>query len=672
MTEDKPIILRVALPVPIPGVECLDYLPPLNVSLAQLQRGVRLQVPLKDRIYIGLLWEITTSSEINLAKLKRAITVLDKTPLLTEAELNLLAWASHYYYHPLGEVIATALPPLLTNSKKPAITELLVDQPATVMQPIQPPLTLNSAQIQVVQQVCKHLDQFYPNLLEGITGSGKTEVYLQIIEQVLKRKRQALVLVPEINLTPQMLERFQQRFSVPIVALHSKLRPTERLQNWQFARAGLAPIVIGTRSAVWVPLARPGIFIVDEEHDPSYKQQDSFGYSARDVAVMRAQQAQVPVMLGSATPSLDSLYNVQEHRYFHFTLPERAGNAVHPCFQFVDMRQQNYKNAISQPLKNAIEQCLSNQQQALIFINRRGYAPTFMCYQCAWIATCQHCDSHLVYHESYQKLICHHCGSSRLVDKICPHCGHPKLSPLGQGTQRVEKQIQKLFPTARVIRIDSDTTQRKQALQSFLTAIHAGEADILIGTQILAKGHHFPKVTLVGIVNIDASLFGADFRSSERAAQMLIQVAGRAGRAENHGQVIIQTYHPQHPLLLHLIKEGYPAFAEAALAERRQAQFPPYSYFALLRAEAKTPNLALEFLQQAKDQTPLFATTVTFWGPVPAPLERRAQFYRAQLLLQANRRSELHAFLNQWLPSLQSIATHKIYYSLDIDPQDLS
>jgi primosomal protein N' (replication factor Y) len=471
-----------------------------------------------------------------------------------------------------------------------------------------------------------------------------------------------------------MLDRFQQRFSVPIVALHSGLKPSERLRNWLWARAGLAPIIIGTRSAVWTPLARPGIFIVDEEHDPSYKQQDAFNYSARDVAVIRAHRAQVPVILGSATPSLDSLYNVQQQRYHHFLLPERAGDALHPHFHLVDMRQQNQKSNLSQPLQMAIQQCLSDQQQALIFINRRGYAPTLICYQCTWIATCQHCDSHLVYHESCQKLICHHCGDSRPVDSCCPHCGHAKLYPLGQGTQRIEKQLEKLFPTARIARMDSDTTRRRHALPSLLAAIHAREVDILIGTQMLAKGHHFPEITLVGVINIDASLFGADFRSSERAAQMLIQVAGRAGRAEKPGKVIIQTYYPHHPLLLHLIKEGYSAFAKIALEERRQAQFPPYCYFALLRAEAKTPNSAIEFLQHAKDhaQRSTVVEAITFWGPVPAPLERRAQFYRAQLLLQASHRSTLHQFLNQWLPSLQSIATHKIRYSLDIDPQDLS
>ncbi|OQW95405.1 MAG: primosomal protein N', partial [Beggiatoa sp. IS2] len=433
--ENKPIILRIALPVLIPGVECLDYLPPPNVPLTQLRRGMRLQVPLKNKVYVGLLWEIATYSEVDISKLKAALAVLDTTPLLSEENLNLLAWASHYYYHPLGEVITAALPPLLTDSKRPATVEFIkTPTPVTHPSATQLPLTLNPAQAQVVQQVCEHLDQFYPNLLEGVTGSGKTEVYLQIIQQVLEQKRQALVLVPEINLTPQMLERFQQRFSVPIVALHSQLKPSERLQNWLWARAGLAPIIIGTRSAIWTPLARPGIFIVDEEHDPSYKQQDSFSYSARDIAVIRAQRAQVPVVLGSATPSLDSLYNVQQHRYSHSVLPERAGNAVHPRFHFVDMRKQNHKNALSQPLQEAISHCLAVQQQALIFINQRGYAPTLMCYQCAWIATCQHCDSHLVYHESHRKLICHHCGDTQPVNNTCPHCGHSKLSPLGQGT----------------------------------------------------------------------------------------------------------------------------------------------------------------------------------------------------------------------------------------------
>jgi len=534
-----------------------------------------------------------------------------------------------------------------------------------------PPLQLNAAQTQVVSQVCSKLEQFYPCLLDGVTGSGKTEVYLQIIQKVLDQGRQAIVLVPEINLTPQMVNRFEKRFAVPIEVLHSKLNDSERLRTWLLARDGEAPIVIGTRSAVWTPLARPGVFIVDEEHDSSYKQQDHFRYSARDIAVVRAQRAQVPILLGSATPSLESLHNALQQRYEHFLLPERAGTAVHPTFHIVDMRQQSRQGSLSQQLKKAISQRLAAHQQVLLFINRRGYAPILMCYSCGWVAYCQHCDARLTYHETDQRLLCHYCGATRVLDTQCPNCQHPKLYLSGQGTERVEEQLQKPFPSARILRIDSDSTRCKNAMHTILERIRKGEADILVGTQMLAKGHHFPKVTLVGVINIDGSLYGIDFRATERMAQLLVQVAGRAGRADEPGEVIIQTNHPDHPLLTRLIRQGYTSFAQATLEERQEAQFPPYTRFALLRAEASSAEPAMDFLNQAKTQAQtLNGDTVELWGPVPAPMQKRAGWYRAQLLLQAAQRDVLHRLLSQWLPTLPS-STNKVRWSLDVDPQDL-
>jgi primosomal protein N' (replication factor Y) len=383
------------------------------------------------------------------------------------------------------------------------------------------PLALNAAQKQVVNQVSNKLEQFYPCLLDGVTGSGKTEVYLHIIQKVIEQGRQALVLVPEINLTPQTVNRFKQRFTVPIAVWHSKLNNTERLQTWLQARDGLASIIIGTRSAIWTPLAHPGIFIVDEEHDASYKQQDHFRYSARDIAVVRAQRAQVPILLGTATPSLETLYNAQQQRYQHLILPERAGAAVHPTYHIVDMRQQARRESISQALKKAINQRLAAHQQILLFINRRGYAPTLTCYQCGWVAFCAHCDARLTYHETTKELQCHHCGDIRPPDKHCPKCQHPKLYLLGQGTERIEEHLQNEFKEARILRIDSDSTSRKHAMAELLERIHQGEVDILVGTQMLAKGHHFPKVTLVGLINIDGGLYGLDFRAPERMAQLL-------------------------------------------------------------------------------------------------------------------------------------------------------
>ncbi|MEZ5673411.1 MAG: primosomal protein N' [Thiotrichaceae bacterium] len=413
-----------------------------------------------------------------------------------------------------------------------------------------------------------------------------------------------------------MIQRFEQRFHVPIVAFHSKLSEQERLQSWLSARDGTIPIIIGTRSAVWTPLARPGVIIVDEEHDLSYKQQDHFRYSARDVAVVRAQRAKIPVILGSATPSLDSLFNAQQQRYHHLILPERAGAAVHPSFQIIDMRRQPDKNPLSQTLKTAIQQCLERRQQVLLFINRRGYAPTLMCYECDWVATCQNCDAKMTFHGNTQKLLCHHCGASRVIDPKCPKCGHPRLYLLGQGTERVEERLVEAFPTARILRIDSDSTRSKRAMHMVLDKVHKGEVDILVGTQMLAKGHHFPKVTLVGVVNIDGGLQGVDFRSTERVAQLVMQVAGRAGRADDPGMVLIQTYHPQHPLLLRLISQGYHEFAQAALLEREEAEFPPFSKLALLRVEAMDREAAMQFLNEAKQRAQRLNSEqkVSLWG----------------------------------------------------------
>jgi len=685
----------------------------------------------KAKSYIGIIVKLTDHSDF-LDKLKPALELLDSTPLLPPDLLQLFHWASDYYHYPLGEVINTALPNLLnqgTNANLESnhliklsmtattldfdntkmsenartILKLLHDYPAglnrnsllhqlpnaaTTLRSLEKKgwiiaeekesygvnqgLALNDAQKQAVDSILQHSRQFYPCLLDGVTGSGKTEVYLQVIEAILKQEKQALVLVPEINLTPQMIQRFEQRFHVPIVAFHSKLSDKERLQAWLGARDGESPIIIGTRSAVWTPLARPGVIIVDEEHDLSYKQQDRFRYSARDVAVVRAQRAKIPVILGSATPSLDSLFNAQQRRYHHLILPERAGAAVHPSFQIIDMRRQPDKNPLSQSLQTAIQRCLDHRQQVLLFINRRGYAPTLMCYECDWVATCQHCDAKLTFHGETQRLLCHHCGATRKIDPKCPKCGHPRLYLLGQGTERVEERLLESFPTARILRIDSDSTSSKRAMHTVLEKVHKGEVDILVGTQMLAKGHHFPKVTLVGVINIDGGLQGVDFRSSERVAQLVMQVAGRAGRADDPGMVLIQTYHPQHPLLLHLISQGYHAFAQAALQEREEAEFPPFHRLALLRVEAMERETALQFLNEAKQRAELLNSEqkVSLWGPVAAPMERRANKYRAQLLLQSAQRDALHRLLSQWLPTFPMFNS-KLHWSLDVDPQDL-
>lgn len=533
--------------------------------------------------------------------------------------------------------------------------------------------SLNAAQNEAVTAVCGSLRRYQAFLLDGVTGSGKTEVYLRIIEQVLAQGLQALVLVPEIGLTPQLVTRFQRRFNVPLAVLHSGLSDRERLTAWLMARDGQAPIVIGTRSAVFTPLARPGVFIIDEEHDLSLKQQEGFRYSARDVAVMRAHQAQVPIVLGSATPALESLHNVTTGRYHLLTLPERAGSALHPTIEVLDVRHQPMEDSLSQPLLSLIKRHLAGNNQVLLFLNRRGYAPTLLCHDCGWVAECRRCDARLTLHHGSRLLQCHHCGTQRPIDKHCPKCNSADLRSLGHGTERIEQALQRHFPNTPVLRIDRDSTRRKGALQSLLESAHTGESQILIGTQMLAKGHHFPDVTLVGILDADQGLFGADFRASEHMAQLIIQVAGRAGRADKPGQVVIQTHHPDHPLLHLLITQGYHSFAAAALEERHEAHLPPFSNLVLLRAEAGNRELPQQFLSEARAAAEAqMMAGIELLGPVPAPMEKRAGRYRAHLLLQATRRSDLHRLLDAWIPHLEKLPlARKVRWALDVDPMEM-
>ncbi|SDL40717.1 replication restart DNA helicase PriA [Modicisalibacter muralis] len=541
----------------------------------------------------------------------------------------------------------------------------------------EPALTLNREQATALAELHQGLERYHPCLLQGVTGSGKTEIYLQLIEAIVAQGRQALVLVPEIGLTPQTLSRFRRRFRAPVVALHSGLTDAERLDAWEAARAGRAPIVIGTRSAVFTPLARPGAIIVDEEHDGSFKQQDGLRYHARDLAIVRAHREGIPIVLGSATPSLESLVQARAGHYRHLRLTQRASHHGPARLELVDLRGRPRQGGLIPPVIDAIRNTLNDGGQVLVFINRRGFAPTLACHACGWLAECDRCDARMTLHRQPPQLTCHHCERQRALPEACPDCGSADLRPLGTGTERSEETLAALFPDVPVHRIDRDSTRRKDAFEQTLNEVRRGEPCLLVGTQMLAKGHHLPHVTLVVVVNADAGLYASDFRALEHSAQLLIQVAGRAGRAERPGRVMVQTLHPDDPHLRLLADSGFDALAKTLLEERRLAMLPPYRYLALLRLESAREADAIDLTGQAatalRDWLEERGLTVDCLGPVPAPMERRQNRYHVQLMLSAARRGPLHeacAFLVGWLERAPQARRGR--WSLDIDPQTLS
>lgn len=727
-------ILQIAIPVPLDRL--FDYWPPLQADLEVIKPGMRVSVPFGNNTKIGVVLGIVDAgaSSVELGRLKTVEQIIDKEPLLTALDLRLLQWASRYYHHAIGEVIATAFPVALRQGKpaelqrelcygltaqgrqicaqqlkrapkqqallallqsgkqpmadyelaehKPALKALLekglVQQQqrqltAGIAIQSQAALSANPEQQQAIEAVVADLGQFSVSLLQGVTGSGKTEVYMQIIAEALQRGLQVLVLLPEITLTPQLEQRFRQRFGVSIVCFHSKLNDKQRLHAWLSMQQGEAAIMLGTRSALFTPMQRAGLIILDEEHDSSFKQQEGFRFSARDVAISRAKMLNIPVLLGSATPSLESLFNVIRRRYRLLTLSARAGNAIEPEFQLLDIRNKTMQAGLSEPLIASIRATLEQGHQVLLFLNRRGFAPVLICHGCGWVSRCIRCDANMVIHAGERRLRCHHCGFEQSLLKQCPACNVGELQPLGLGTERIEKTLAELFPGKNLIRLDKDTTQRKGSLESYLEQIHSGHADIVLGTQMLAKGHHFPDVTLVAILDIDSGLFSVDFHAGEKLAQMIVQVAGRAGRANKPGRVVLQTRQPQHPLLTTLIRKGYQAFAEAALQERKQADLPPYSHQALFRVHAGNAQLPQQFLHAAVQLIRQFNDGKTqVLGPVPAPMTRRAGQFRFQLLLQSSHRKALHRLLDAVLPEIAKQKEAKtVRWSLDVDPVDL-
>lgn len=534
---------------------------------------------------------------------------------------------------------------------------------------------LNHEQAMAVATINSN-DGFACALLEGITGSGKTEVYLNVLEPVLARGEQALILVPEIGLTPQTIRRFERRFHVPVTVMHSGLNDNDRLKAWLAARENQAAIVIGTRSALFTPMANLGIIIIDEEHDPSYKQQDSFRYHARDLAVMRGHEEKVPVILGSATPSLESLHNAKTGKYQYLKLTQRPGNAVTARQGILDIKGHYLEAGLSAPLIAEMRQHLQQGNQVMLFLNRRGYAPAMMCHECGWLANCQRCDAYYTLHQQHQELRCHHCGHQKPVPHQCGDCGSTQLISVGVGTEQLESQLGALFPEYKTVRIDRDNTRRKGSLETYLNGIEKGEYQILLGTQMLAKGHHFPNVTLVALVDVDGALFSNDFRAPERLAQLMVQVAGRAGRASKPGTVLLQTHHPEHSLIQSLVHKGYQAFAESALTERRQAWLPPYTFLSLFRAEGHEENSVQQFLQQVRQTlaaSPIQQDESHIMGPMPAAMAKRAGRYRWQLLIQAPSRKVMQQWLTVALPAIHQLPlSRKVRWSLDVEPQDLS
>jgi primosomal protein N' (replication factor Y) (superfamily II helicase) len=531
---------------------------------------------------------------------------------------------------------------------------------------------LREEQRVAVDTIGRGLGRFGSFVLYGVTGSGKTEVYLRLVARVLEKGQRALVLVPEIGLTPQLVGRFRDRFDVPMAVLHSALTDHERLVAWREAFSGHARIVLGTRSAVFAPVPNLGIIIIDEEHDPSFKQHEGgFRYSARDLAVVRAQRADVPVVLGSATPSLESLHNVEGGRYTRLSLPNRAASAEPPRMALVDLRANPVHSGVSTPAIQAMERHLRDDGQVLVFLNRRGYAPTLLCTACGWIAPCQECDARLTVHMSAGRLRCHHCGFDSELPSRCPQCGFA-VKPVGQGTERIEEALTGLFPGVTLARLDRDVVRRRGDMEEVVRRMSSGEARILVGTQMVTKGHDFPNVTLVVVLNADQGLFSTDFRAPERLAQTIVQVAGRAGRGVKPGEVFIQTEFPGHPLLLSLLSEGYDGFARAALAERSQASWPPFSRLAAVRDSAKTAEHALEFLTEARKLAGTPARGVRLLGPVPAAMARRAGRFHAQLLIEGTGRSSLHSFLDSWLPAVEQLpSARRVRWALDVDPIEL-
>lgn len=655
-------VLRVALDLPL--YRLFDY-GANSASTADI--GFRVRVPFGRSEKIGVIIDVVVESDWPKDQIKMAGEILRDLPPLPADFFKLCEFASTYYQAAFGEVVLQALPVGLKRLDPPIRRNARV---RTKQVAIQPPLLTEEQRAALA--AIKPAAGFSVHLLHGVTGSGKTEVYLRLVAQALADGKQALLLVPEINLTPQLEGRIRARFpDAGVVSLHSELAEAARERHWRSAFGGEASIILGTRLSIFTPLPRLGLIVIDEEHDSSFKQQDGMRYSARDVAVFRAHQLGIPIVLGSATPSLESWANAQGGRYGLLSLNQRANpEATLPVVHILDTRKMALKEGVSEPLIAAIQERLARGEQSLVFLNRRGYAPVLACPACGWISRCTRCAANMVLHLADRRLRCHHCGCEHRIPRACPTCGNQDIHPFGRGTQRLEVWLQEQFPDARILRVDRDSVKSRKQWEAMLALIHGGQADILVGTQMLAKGHDFPKLTLVGALGADAALYAADWRAPERLFAQLMQVAGRAGRAELKGEVLIQTEYPDHPLFAALVDHDYPGFAAQQLKEREQAGFPPYAFQAMLRAESPDIADAIAFLKTAA-ALPVIADhdNVLIYDPVPMKLARLANLERGQLLAESHSRPALQQFLPCWREAIQGIKSPtKLRWHIEVDP----
>ena len=649
-------ITEVAIPVPLHNT--FDYLCKEKVVI-----GSRVKVPFGSKKVTGIV--LSHKDKSSFSKLKEVEEVIDHEALLSKEILEFLTWSANYYHHPIGEVLSNAIPKNLRNGK-----------PALLKKPREAHVKVSSTDIQLtteqsfaINEVLKSSSEFNGFLLHGVTGSGKTEVYLNITERLLKTGKQVLVLVPEIGLTPQMISRFKERIEGQVVAVHSQLNDTQKQDAYLLAKNGDAKVILGTRSAIFTPIPNLGLVIVDEEHDNSFKQQSNFRYSARDLSFMRAKFANVPLILGTATPSLETLKNVIEKKLARLTLTSRPGEAIMPSIDLIDMRSQP-SEPLSKPLIARIKHYLSESRQVMLFINRRGYAPIYYCTECGWQSECTSCDSRLVYHRSINRLKCHHCGLEKSPESSCPSCSSKELKILGYGTERLEENLESFFPSTEVIRIDRDTTRKKKAFATHLKKINSGEPCIIIGTQMLAKGHDFSNLAFVGILDVDVGLMSTDFRATEHLAQLLVQVSGRCGRGKYKGEVNIQTRYPNHPIFNFVKDSRYTEYAKTLLLERKDTKLPPFAHQALICANAKNKILAENFLTEvAQLINSIEIESVEIWGPVPGVIERKSDYYYFNLYLQSEDRGQLRRLIQTFYQHVETIrVSSSVRWFVDIDP----